>query len=547
MDMINQNLVPFIVVSIFSLILLGFSAPSELWALDDSNPLFCISKYGFNQVFKNSTVTSINQSNLLDNIKLNNSESNVIELYENNNTSLENPSLKQVNSHINTDHNCIKGQKTIDGKLMILHIDYDEAGQYKESYSIIPSDKDQIVPLYPTKNLDLQSGSNVSITGFMLNNSLFFDNRLDNSTSIIVQDNNDTAMPALEGNKRAAAILVNLGNENDLSFNNSVISNSLSQLNQYYSINSGNRFILDSDIFGPYRLNTIDESSPYCPFNSEITLKNYVDNVSSISDSDVYFPNYDYLILLAHYSGDYCDMPGLAWNSFDVDTIDTSNGKVSMDLSFIQLLPQSNSSSLLSVIGHEIGHNLGLGHANALECRQISLPESSINFQPRCIVYEESDPYDIMGQNNNYHLNAPHLETLDWLSTSNILTLTDIADTQRYTLKPIEMITDDLKILKIQRDIDDFLYIEFRQPITFNQTSGYHGDLFNGSLLHVSFPNRNSSASLLIDASPDNRTNFYLSILKPGITFIDPLSNVKIRVIAVNQNPNELVVEVGHN
>ncbi len=519
--------------------LLGLSLSSDLQALGDSNIMYC----------NDINVDSVNHTNLLNIIKLNNSVPNDVLPYKINNTILKNPLSEYVKTDTSTNQNCSIEQKTIEGKLAILHTDYYDAGQYEESYSIMPSDKDQIVTFYPIKKLDIQSGSNISVTGFMLGNNTLFESTLDNSTDIIVQHSNQPARSAVEGNSRVAAILVNLGNENDSSVSNSIISESLSQLKQYYSINSGNRFSLDSEIFGPYNLDTMDESYPHCPFTSQIALKNFIDNVSSLSDSDIYFPNYDYMILLAHYSGDYCEKPGLAWNSVDVDTVDTSNGKANMDISFIQLVPESNSSGLLSVIGHEIGHNLVMGHANALECKHISLPASSTNIRPQCSIEGELDPYDIMGQNNNYHLNAPHLETLGWLSPSNILTLTDIADTQRFSLKPIEMITDDLKILKIQRDIDDFLYLEFRQPIEFNRTSGYQGDIFDGLLLHVSFPNRNSSESLLVDATPDNSTSadFYSSSLKPGVTFVDPLSNVQIRVVAIYQNPNELIVEVGPN
>jgi len=158
------------------------------------------------------------------------------------------------------------------------------------------------------------------------------------------------------------------------------------------------------------------------------------------------------------------------------------------------------------------------------------------------------DPFDILGGFG--HLNGPHLEALGWLNNSNIRTINNIGtNPQIFVLKPIEGITDDLKVLKIKSDINNFMYLEFRQPIAFNQTIGLDSDVFSGALLHLVLPNEDSSHPYLIDASADSSTivNFRNVALGVGKDLIDPLSGIKIKVTRITFSPDELILELSKN
>ncbi len=120
-------------------------------------------------------------------------------------------------------------------------------------------------------------------------------------------------------------------------------------------------------------------------------------------------------------------------------------------------------TSLDTLFAHELGHALGLMHANSWECGDtpVSIIESA------CIHGEYGNFFDIMGTGwSSLHFNAYYKELLGWLSPSSVLT---ISQSGTYTLKPLEGYGGP-RLAKIQMlgSAQTPYVLEFRQGIGFD-------------------------------------------------------------------------------
>lgn len=121
--------------------------------------------------------------------------------------------------------------------------------------------------------------------------------------------------------------------------------------------------------------------------------------------------------------------------------------------------PSTTLTGLEYIISHELGHNLGVVHANSWECGQ------GVVFYGQCTNIEYGNLYDVMGTGGTLHFNAYFKDTFQWLSGA----VTTISRSGRYTLNPLE-VASGIRAAKIQHpslpSID--YYLEYRRPIGFD-------------------------------------------------------------------------------
>jgi hypothetical protein len=113
---------------------------------------------------------------------------------------------------------------------------------------------------------------------------------------------------------------------------------------------------------------------------------------------------------------------------------------------------------------HEMGHNLGLHHANSYSCTSNG---STVTISNNCTSWEYGDPFDVMGSGGAHHNSGWHLQKLGVLAPSDIKTITQSGT---YTLHSALTQTSEPSTLRIPRtygpngSVLDYYYLEIRQP-----------------------------------------------------------------------------------
>src|SRR5689334_17027960 len=118
-----------------------------------------------------------------------------------------------------------------------------------------------------------------------------------------------------------------------------------------------------------------------------------------------------------------------------------------------------NGSLQLRVLGHEMGHNLGLYHSHSLVCAAGT-----------CTASEYGDTLDIMGSSVG-HYNAFQKERLGWLNYNISPPITTVSTDGVYWAARYETQDSDPKALKIFKGVDPstghntYYYVEYRAGV----------------------------------------------------------------------------------
>lgn len=326
--------------------------------------------------------------------------------------------------------------------------------------------------------------------------------------SLFINISNVQASPVI-GEQKTLVVMVNFSNTTTPALTKATVDDIVfNQVNAFYQENSYGQVSVTGDSFGWLDL-------PYAKTCDRPTILSYaMEAVAPLTD----ITTYSHIFV----TGPFENCGFAAWSTYGTTSVNTPDGVVEASTSWI-----NNITFGANTLMHEFGHGLGLGHANFYNCGTQSLPATG------CTSVEYGDPFDIMASGVNHpHLNAGNRDYLGWFGPTTLSTATENG---RYTIEPIETNTGGLKAVRIPRGTNDYLYVEYRQPIGFDSGIGTGSDIFEGALIHIGQFTTN-----LVDATPeDGVTN---PVLHTGQTLTDQKTGSSVSLVEVT--PEHIVVDV---
>jgi len=189
---------------------------------------------------------------------------------------------------------------------------------------------------------------------------------------------------------------------------------------------------------------------------------------------------------------------------------------------------------------HELGHNLGLSHAQSLYCTGPDGQVTSLEVTGgSCSIWEYGDPFDSMGNNwIGFQYSASYKARLGWIPSSGI---TSVSQSGTYTIAPSEVTTGQPQVLRIPLPSGATYDLDVRQPFGqfWDAQVADYPALLNG----VEIRRADQWTTQLVDTTPDG--NFSDAPLQVGQTFTDGAAGISIRTESVGPDSATVHVELG--
>jgi len=278
--------------------------------------------------------------------------------------------------------------------------------------------------------------------------------------------------------------------------------NSNASLRAYFEEESKGRMTVTGSVFGWYQLNT---STAGCPWQTWHTLAWNAATAAGVNLSA--FTNVMFI------------WPGTSQCGF------AGMGYVPGQYSYV------NGTLNVQVLTHEVGHNLGLSHSNALRCTSNGT-KVMIAAPADCTTETYADPFSTMGNNALRHNHGSHLGELGWLTGAEKVVG---APGNSYTIAPY-FGPDGVKLVRIPRGDGTYFDLDVRTPY------GVFDDFMAGSPAvagvtirigeGTASPTSSPKQTLLLDSTPGT-TDLKDAPLLVGKTMTDPRSSISITALAV--------------
>lgn len=395
----------------------------------------------------------------------------------------------------------------LEGELEVLYEDYED-GSTKLRHILKTAFGERFELRFAERNKEWRSGLAVHAQGWLLESS---DDEGSVQGDLVVSDDEQGLMladdgsgsgtlaydlPNTTGAQRTLAILVNFQDKPSEKPWTTSQANSLvfGDVSNFFKENSSQQTWLTGSIAGWY---TIPVDSTVC---DGFAIEKYAKEAAQASGYNL--SNYERFVYL--FPKNACGYSGM--------------GQVGAFPSSAWI----NGSMILRTVAHELGHNLGLHHAHALDCGDTTLGSS-------CATQEYGDTLDIMGYSGTVgHFNGFSKERLGWLASGNLI---DVSSAGNFYLKPASAQTSGGKLLKIAKGLDangqpSYYYVEFRQPTGFDAQITDRGvidanNIFNGVTIRQASPSNGNSGQLLDMTAGSNFVDMKDAALTGGRSFSD--------------------------
>lgn len=346
---------------------------------------------------------------------------------------------------------------TTTGQLTVYH--FDDFARKESHFEYSLKSNSLKYSLYPTTPIEMTSGAQVRVSGYQLGGVLVA-NTAGPSFSVI----SSGPPPDAIGDQKTLFLLINFSNSNSPPFTlaqaKDIIFNG--QMQKFYAEASYGKESFSGDVYGWFTLpRACDGSGCITPWlGSDLETENLILN------NKIDLSKYSRVVFLIN-----SIQGGGGWSSVGRGLVTLSNGSQYTLSQSVILSMSTDSGNFLNfpfafspldyVLAHELGHALGVMHANSWDC----LVGQTV-YGKDCVHWEYGNTFDVMGSSNaSLHFNGFYKTLYGWLDSASTLNITQSGI---YTLKPLEQ-TLGLRVAKIQpRDASSPYYVEYRQGVGFD-------------------------------------------------------------------------------
>jgi hypothetical protein len=316
------------------------------------------------------------------------------------------------------------------------------------------------------------------------------------------------------GAQRTLVILINFQDNPTRPYTVDAVRNVVATTSNFYRENSYGQTWLTADVVGWYTIPLNAATTPAQCDGMVDRIATYARSAAAAAGANLS----SYTRFVYGFPGNSCDWWGRA----------TIGGNPSH--------AWINGSFQFRVLGHEMGHALGLYHSHALDCGSAVIGGS-------CGTIEYGDTIDIMGSAAG-HFNAFQKERLGWLNYGVSPPITTVESEGTYTIDPFETPANgNPKALKILKSSSTWYYVEFRRPVGFDSFISSNSNVLNGVVIHTgSYSSPDASYLLDMTAATLSWTDPALTV---GQSFTDRTSGVTITTVWVNTTSAGVAVAFG--
>lgn len=430
---------------------------------------------------------------------------------------------------------------TVEGTIEAYYTDNFKDKKSEETYNLVTNNKEKISLSFPARVDKPTHGSSVKVTGVKVKHKMAVDK---------IERTKSQAENSL-GTKKIAIFLVNFQNKSDKPYTKEEVYNQVftrkDSVKEFYKEASYNQLNLEGEVFDWY---TVPFNNSYCEYWK------WSENVTSTASSrgiDLSaFENYAFIFN----KPDGCRWGGLGqvgghyfWQA-QFNSINNSSAYYEQDAKLFRY-----------IFAHELGHNLGVMHANSIECYK--LPGSQgygylgtniatiLPINNYCKTSEYNDSNDVMGNGSINHFNAAFKRTFLWLKNHNSQVATRDGI---YTIKPLETSINSSQALIIPRGETTLLYknnfyVEMRKRTGFD--TNIKSNIDKGLLVRlVPESGSGSRPTFLVNSIPTQGSLYVPSYFEPkpleiGKSIFDPTTGISIKTVSVSATEAKVEVKFG--
>lgn len=418
----------------------------------------------------------------------------------------------------------IENEVDIKGELMVLHFDNFNEKKQKTEYRLLIKDGNKVTADYKInfagKVPTSLSGSKATLKGYRLDNELVVEGGDGGGFEIV-----DPQQPSAIGDQKTLVILFNFQNDNYEPVSKDEVRNLIfgdtNSVGSYYKEISYNKTSFSGDIVGYYKI-------PYSNLDCGQSYDWAISAETIAYTNGINLDNYPRRVYVFPSKGNCW---ASAWS-----TIGGIPSKVWMTDS--ETSPDFNEAKYPGIYSHEMGHSLGVNHANSYEC--IDKQVGDFENYSDCSSKEYGDPTDVMGFSswtNIYGFDAPHRDEVKWIDPGQIA---NISGNGTYNVYPLNESISSIKTLKIPiPNSFQYYYVSYRKAESYD--SSLSSGITGGVSIHVFSDSPyvdSSNPTNLIDNYPEGQpyNDFSNSSLRDGGEFNDPYNGIKIQQLSHDSN-----------